>query len=392
MISRPAAWGLAAFLTLSVASPRSALACSVCMAGDPLFSTHGTSSQEAGSFSLYWEYRLLTKTSGFVADAPSGDSTNSSSTNPNSSSPKLQSSADFARAVRRARSADSPLIPRHRGHGHSGSSGSGGSASSGGSSESGSVPVATEGDEDFRGMQLELFASWTPLDRLTLTLGVPFVWNRIIEDFAGERTRSTLNGFGDISLASSVVLWRNRDILPTTWIEGRIWLKAPTGRDESKVEGVRDPHLQPGTGSWDFGAGLAAIHRFDWGSIYGSIFYRENLEGALDYQYGDVALANLALVVPIGHAFGWPAMTWLTGGLELNFRYAGYDEDVGRRVQDSGGAILYATPSVRIRLPWGLRDSRASLRAAVQIPLTQHWLHNTQDEGEVWSVGILLPF
>ncbi|MDH3687774.1 MAG: transporter, partial [Myxococcales bacterium] len=329
------------------------------------------------------------------ADAPSGASTSSGSTSSRSSStsgPKLEASADFARAVRRARSAEGRFLPRHRGHGHSGGGGSAGSGGSGGSSAGGAAPIETEGDEDFRGMQLELFASWTPLDRLTLTLGVPFVWNRIVEDFAGEKTRATLSGFGDMSLASSLVLWRNRDVLPTTWVEGRIWLKAPTGRDESKVEGVRDPHLQPGTGSWDFGVGLAAVHRFDWGSLYGSVFYRENTEGSLDYEYGDVALANLALEVPIGHAFGWPALTWLTGGLELNFRYAGYDEEFGQRVRDSGGAILYATPSVRIRLPWGFRDSRASLRAAVQIPLTQHWLHNTQDEGEVWSVGILLPF
>ena len=38
-------------------------------------------------------------------------------------------------------------------------------------------------------------------------------------------------------------------------------MKAPTGRDDEEVDGHPDIHLQPGTGSWDFGGGLAATHR-----------------------------------------------------------------------------------------------------------------------------------
>lgn len=48
-------------------------------------------------------------------------------------------------------------------------------------------------------------------------------------------------------------------------------------------------------------------------------------------------------------------------------------------------AILYATPSLRIRLPFGIRERSASLRAAVQLPLGHTWLHNEQHE-EVWSL------
>ena len=394
MSARPFAWALAALLALSLSGPREARACSICMAGDPLFSTHGTSSQQVGSFSLYWEWRLLTKTSGLVGSESASGAPTASEPTGGYSDAKLRTSSRSARSVRRRRSSDTRFLPRHRGHTRVGAGGGASSSpSSDGSSGTTTAALATgEGEEDFRGIQLELFASWTPLDRVTLTLGVPYAWNRIVEDFAGEKTRATLSGIGDMSLASSFVLWRNRDILPSTWIEGRLWLKAPTGRDDSKVEGVRDPHLQPGTGSWDFGAGLAVVHRFDWGSLYGSAFYRENTEGSLDYTYGDVILANAALEVPVGHALGWSSLQWLTAGLELNFRYAGYDDEAGERVRDSGGAILYATPSVRIRLPFGIREVPASVRAAVQIPLTQNWLHNTQDEGEVWSLGLLLPF
>src|SRR4030095_16579877 len=92
------------------------------------------------------------------------------------------------------------------------------------------------------------------------------------------------------------------------------------------------------------------------------------------------------------HPFGAPALEWLTAGIELNFRYAEYDRQDGERFRDSGGSILYATPSLRVRLPWGFGPRPASLRGAVQIPLSQTWLHNQQREEEVWSVGLLVPF
>ena len=91
-----------------------------------------------------------------------------------------------------------------------------------------------------------------------------------------------------------MVLWQNRDVLPSTWLEGRLWLKAPTGRDHTEVDGEPDPHLQPGTGSWDWGTGLAAGHRLSWGSLYASLYYRENNEGSIDYEYGDAFFANAA--------------------------------------------------------------------------------------------------
>lgn len=375
----PAATGAALALALLLgAAPREAAACSVCLAGDPVFSTHGASSQEAGSFSLYLETRGFRKTSGSHAhDDPDPEHGEESG--------QEESVGEAAHA----RAARGSLRPRHAGQAHEPAA-----AAEGGDehAEDHDEPGHDDGRESSRGQRLDLFASWTPLDRWTLSLDLPFAWNRIVEESEDERTRSTLSGLGDVSLGSSFVIWRDRGVLPSTWLEGRLWLKTPTGRDEAKVDGTRNPHLQPGTGSWDFGAGLAAVHRTSWGSLYGSVFYRENTPGSLDYTYGDVWLANAAVEVPVGHALSQPALDWLTAGLELNFRYAGYDHEDGERFEDSGGAILYATPSVRVRLPWGIGESGASVRAAVQIPLSQTWLHNTQREKEVWSLGLLVPF
>jgi len=246
--------------------------------------------------------------------------------------------------------------------------------------------------EESRGERLDLYASWTPLDRFTFTLDVPVVWNRIVARHEDERTRSTLSGLGDVALSSSVVLWRERPVLPSRWLEGRVWLKAPTGRDETEVDGERDPHLEPGTGSWDFGLGLAAVQRLDWGALHGSVFRRWNQHGSLEYRYGDVWLASLGLEAALGHLLGLPSLDVLTPGLGLDFRYAGYDEQDGERYEDSGGAILYASPSLRVKLPLGAPERPASVRFAVQLPLGQTWLHNRQYEKAVWSVGVLAPF
>jgi hypothetical protein len=317
--------GLCALAFLLRSDPSAA--CSVCLPGDPRFSSFGASAEPAGSFSAYLEARRFEKTSGGLPHAHEDGEA----------------------------------------HDH-------------------------EIDEESRGERLDLYLSWAPTDRVTLTLDLPFAWNRIITHEEDERTYSTLSGLGDVSLASSIVLWQDRPVLPSRWLEGRLWLKAPTGRDETKVDGERDPHLQPGTGSWDWGVGLAGVQRFSRASLFASVFYRENSEGSLDYEYGDAFLANLGFETPLGHWLGRPDWDAVTPGLELNFRYAGYDHADGMRYQDSGGAILYATPSLRIRLPFGVGERSASLRAAVQLPVGQTWLHHEQHEEEVWSLGLLLPF
>ena len=81
-------------------------------------------------------------------------------------------------------------------------------------------------------------------------------------------------------------------------------------------------------------------------------------------------------------------MTWA----ELNFRWAAKDRSRGARWNDSGGAILYATPAIRVRLPWFEDDRAPVLRGSTQIPLTSSWLSGQQTEEVVWSVGLAYSF
>ncbi|MBW2391642.1 MAG: hypothetical protein JRG89_24885 [Deltaproteobacteria bacterium] len=258
---------------------------------------------------------------------------------------------------------------------------------------SGLLPGEDPDGVEFNDSQrLDLFLSWTPIDRLTLTLDVPFAFNEITEVEDGEKETSSLSGFSDMSLQTSIVLWRNRDILPSTWFEGRAFLKFPTGKSTQAVDGRLDPHLQLGTGSWDFGLGLAAIHRLEWGSFYSSILYRVNTKGSLEYEYGDIFLANAGVQVPLGHALKQASLNPFTLGFEANFRWADFDEVGGIRFQDSGGSILYLTPSLSARLPWPWQGYGPSLRGSVQIPVTSSWLNGFQEEDPIWFAGIQYSF
>ena len=315
--------GAVAFASLPFAD--SAQACSICQAGDPVFSAGGAAAQEQGTFFGYLEGQGSRKTSGLLAE------------------------------------------------------------------EAGEEPEP--GREVNQSSSLSLYLGWTPLERLTVTLVTPWRFNQITEEPEGEIPEtSRLNGFGDLSVHVGYVLWRDRDVLPSTWIEARAFGKAPTGKSHQAVNGLRDPHLQPGTGSWDFGFGLAGAHRFAWGSLYASAFYRENLEGSLDYRYGDVVLTNLVLETPLSHFMQDPLFGALTPGVELNFRYSEKDRSQGADYDSSGGSVLYATPTLRIRLPWFAGQRPPFLRFAVQIPFTQSWLYGQQHEGAVWSAGLGLAY
>lgn len=341
--------------TLCVAAmARDARACSVCLAGDPIFWSQGASAQQAGTFSVYLQARGWNKTSGQL--------------------PHEEGGLHFEAA--------------HMEEAH----GEGEEPGDEGHAEEGFHLPELPGKERNSSQRVELLLGWTPFDRFSLTANIPWAINSITEVEGTEKTTSSLHGLGDIELHASGVLWRSRDVLPDTWIEGRGFVKFPSGRSTQKVNGLADPHLQAGTGSWDFGFGLAGVHRLSWGSLFTSTSFRLNGPGSLKYRYGDVFLANAGIDVPLGHALGCSCLDPVNAGFELNFRWAESDKFRGQTFEDSGGSILYLTPSLRYKLPWPWERGAPSLRAAVQIPATSAWLRGFQIEYPIWLVGLGAAF
>ena len=237
---------------------------------------------------------------------------------------------------------------------------------------------------------LTLYASWTPVSKLTLTASVPFRWLTVTEEPAGGGSHAHDNrGFGDMAFYATTVLWRDLERSPTTWLELRGMVKAPTGQSTKTIAGEQDPHLQVGTGSWDFGLGLAAGHHFEHFALYASAFYRLNTEGSLDYQYGDVFLANL---VATSEALPLVDGLWLRPGAELNFRYAGHDTADDSIYDSSGGSIVYLTPFLELPIGRTVDERVPWLRLAVRMPLGDGGLFGHQHESFVYTAGIGVPF
>ncbi len=307
-------------------------ACSVCQPGDPIFSAEGTTAQRAGTYTLFLDTQQYAKESGALPHEEEGHEEGGEE------------------------------------HGH--------------------------GTESNRTREVALFASWAPADRITLAARLPYKWIRVRERSGDGHLEGTHrnDGLGDLSMFGTAVLWRNRSVLPSTWLEARALLKLPTGEDDKKIDGEEDPHLEPGTGSWDWGLGLAGSHHMERGALYGSVFYRFNNEGSFDYQYGDVFLGTLAFTsspIALGGVAGGRN---LRIGSELNFRYAGYDESRGVRYEDSGGSIFYLSPFVSLSLLPGTEVHSPSLLLSVRQPLVSSSLHGVQEEHAVYSLGLRWPF
>jgi hypothetical protein len=246
------------------------------------------------------------------------------------------------------------------------------------------------GDRE-RGFDRELtaFASWTPIPRVTLSASMPFKWITITETHDGASADHDNHGFGDASLYANAVLWQDMESMPMTWVDARAMAKLPTGQSEKTIAGETDPHIQVGTGSWDFGFGLGAGHHFEHFSLYGSAFYRVNRMGSLGYQYGDVFLGNLIATREAFPTFGG---VLVRPGAELNLRYAQKDQSHGMNYDHSGGTVMYVTPVLEIpftrnpevRAPW--------LRTAIRMPLGDGLLYGHQHEGFVYTAGVGFAF
>jgi len=261
---------------------------------------------------------------------------------------------------------------------------------------SGTLPEGDEWNPDDRersyDRDLTFWASWTPVSRFTLSASVPYRWITLDEEPAEEpSSRARNRGWGDAALYGTAVLWRDLERAPTAWLEARAMLKTPTGASEKSFGGEQDPHLQVGSGSWDWGFGLAGAKRFAQGNLYASAFYRVNQQGSLGYRYGSALLANLmystpALALePLGGLLVRP-------GAELNFRYAGKDVFEGSRYDSSGGSIVYVTPFVELPLTRNAEERAPWLRLALRMPLGDGGLQGHQHESFVFLVGLGVPF
>ncbi len=188
-------------------------------------------------------------------------------------------------------------------------------------------------------------------ENLTLTATVSHVAKQDFEIADPDRIgrRQTASGFGDAELAAKYRFHRG----VWSWAAlGRV--KFATGRTNVRTPGGEryETELQPGSGSTDYSAGLAATRHFSMRTTFNAgISYTRHGDGGTDeqrYRFGDLYQATAGFA----HAFSTPdAPHLIAGTLELSALHSDRDRADGETDPNSGTKFaLFIAPGLSLRL------------------------------------------
>jgi hypothetical protein len=139
---------------------------------------------------------------------------------------------------------------------------------------------------------------------------------------------------------------------------GRYRLESPATRAD---QGILDPMLQPGSGSFDFVASLQYAYHLAPASLdlTTSVSYQRNGTNGLDYRSGDDTIASLTL----GRALAGP----VSGSLQLKWTHQARATYLDQDVPGTGDRVTYLTPGLATRV-----GRQASLYGFVAIPIQRY--------------------
>ncbi|MEI6226314.1 MAG: hypothetical protein WCS72_16340 [Deltaproteobacteria bacterium] len=227
-------------------------------------------------------------------------------------------------------------------------------------------------------------ASYTPVKNLNLVVTLPWVWKGMqMEMEDGTRmTSSNLNGFGDMQVGARWFFWEDVDLgnrtRQTLSVSASTFI--PTGNNSAvDADGIRiDEHGQIGTGGWGPNAGLFYRFQGDLWSAYAGVWGLYRTTNSYGYRFGAAAMWTA-----VGQ---YQPLEWLALSLGLDGRYAGYDQQDGVNVENTGGMVLAVVPAVYARIfPGGW------LLAKAQLPIATS-LNGIQTIGPVVTAGLRYEF
>ena len=138
-------------------------------------------------------------------------------------------------------------------------------------------------DEEFSSVdedRLTLLAAWGISDRLSVIARVPFSDRQLTEIEDGETEHASASGLSDPEIYGQVWLWSSA-FEGDVGIRSSVYLvagvKTPWGENDASAAGERlDGHVQPGTGSTDWFAGLSGSYQINpQSAIFASVQFRD---------------------------------------------------------------------------------------------------------------------
>ena len=202
-----------------------------------------------------------------------------------------------------------------------------------------------------RSLVLRASATHALTDEWTVGADLPFVYNQDLREGVDNgggpevEENGDQSGLGDASLFAQWKFLAARDA--RFYSSLYFGTKLPTGRtDEESSTGERlEPDHQPGSGSVDVFAGLAASKTFGATTLGASVLYTLAGDGSQDSNLGDV--------LRVSAGWGWsaeaplnePVWRWM---VELNGQWHEKMELGGASDPNSGGMQLFVSPGVRV--------------------------------------------
>jgi hypothetical protein len=236
--------------------------------------------------------------------------------------------------------------------------------------------------DKLREQRITLLGAYAVSDRISLFARVPYSERELTETEEGESERTRHSGLADPELYGQMRLWAS-GFDGAVGIRSALYavagVKTSWGENDASRNGERlDEHVQPGTGSTDWFAGLSGSYQIDpHSALFASAQYRHTGRNDFGYRYGRIKLLNVAYEHKLGQR--WDAV------LEANYRSAQHDQldSAGTLDPDTGGSIVYLTPRLLFDAGGGW-----VLRASAQLPLSDSQLNGNQDEKAVLNFGI----
>jgi len=223
-------------------------------------------------------------------------------------------------------------------------------------------------------------------DGFSVFARLPYSDRKLSETADGVTEVTHRAGLSDPEFSGQLRLWHSNlegDVGIRSSIYAVFGVKTDWGENNASVGGERlDEHVQPGTGSTDWFAGLSGSYQINPSSaLFVSAQYRHTGRNDFEYRYGRVALFNFAYEHKIGSR--WDAV------IEANFRRSDRDQidATGTTDPDTGGSITYITPRLLFDAGRGW-----VVRGSVQVPLSNSGLNGYQDEKPVINIGITRLF
>ncbi len=170
---------------------------------------------------------------------------------------------------------------------------------------------------------------------LQLTVVVPHVHKELTLRNPSGPDRLVGRGIGDIPLIAKWRFYRWDAPHKTLNVSALLGLELPTGQYRQRDRGIRlAPDLQPGSGSWDPMAGLAATYEPGRWRFNAAVLYKDNRQNSRDFRFGDEFLVELE----VGNRFWLEPYPGPFMRLDLNVRhyYQGHGRQDGQVDHQNG--------------------------------------------------------